>query len=278
MLNHKPKEAVAGAFVRRLPTDVNDSTAKSGLGHEHNAHSVGAAYCILANRSANMPVPCRKSVRCGGSSSQQHTRRMTAASRAIAPVAFSFGGVRKGRIAPAVYPVCGLTPCGEPQGSPCPSVRSANPHGVALPLAEESGSSNLTLGGRIMAKSSPARCAEALAHHTFKSSDFLKGSDFAANRSLGFILDVLSSNDPEGVDAIDSDLRALVNDVADGMNYIASVLEAPADASQKVDSLSPEQSRGLGAIVGLLADTLLLVSAASVKREDARTHLLKNRG
>lgn len=77
MLNHKPKEAVAGAFVRRLPTDVNDSTAKSGLGHEHNAHSVGAAYCILANRSANMPVPCRKSVRCGGSSSQQHTRRMT---------------------------------------------------------------------------------------------------------------------------------------------------------------------------------------------------------
>ena len=135
MLNHKPKEAVAGAFVRRLPTDVNDSTAKSGLGHEHNAHSVGAAYCILANRSANMPVPCRKSVRCGGSSSQQHTRRMTAASRAIAPVAFSFGGVRKGRIAPAVYPVCGLTPCGEPQGSPCPSVRSANPHGVALPLS-----------------------------------------------------------------------------------------------------------------------------------------------
>ena len=121
-------------------------------------------------------------------------------------------------------------------------------------------------------QSSPARCAEALAHHTFKSSDFLKGSDFAANRSLGFILDVLSSNDPEGVDAIDSDLRALVNDVADGMNYIASVLEAPADA------LSPEQSRGLGAIVGLLADTLLLVSAASVKREDARTHLLKNRG
>lgn len=81
MLNHKPKEAVAGAFVRRLPTDVNDSTAKSGLGHEHNAHSVGAAYCILANRSANMPVPCRKSVRCGGSSSQQHTRRMTAAPR-----------------------------------------------------------------------------------------------------------------------------------------------------------------------------------------------------
>ena len=198
----------------------------------------------------------------------------------LAPTAFSFGGVRNGRIAPAVYlQVCGLTPCGNSSELPLPSVRSANPHGVALPLAGENDSRNLTEGGRIMAdQSSPARCAEALAHHTFKSSDFLKGSDFAANRSLGFILDVLSSNDPEGVDAIDSDLRALVNDVADGMNYIASVLEAPADASQKVDSLSPEQSRGLGAIVGLLADTLLLVSAASVKREDARTHLLKNRG
>ncbi|MCB7456488.1 hypothetical protein LI117_06040 [Sutterella wadsworthensis] len=133
-------------------------------------------------------------------------------------------------------------------------------------------------GGKVSAVNTfNSRCAEALAHHTFKSSDFLKGSDFAANRSLGFILDALSSNDPEGVDAIDSDLRALVNDVADGMNYIASVLEAPADATQKVDSLSPEQSRGLGAIVGLLADTLLLVSAASVQREDARAHLLKNR-
>lgn len=280
MLNHKTKEAVASAFVRVRGKSANNSTAKSGLGHEHNAHSVDAAYCILTNRSANMPLPCRKSVRCGGRSSQQHTRRMSAASRAIAPVAFSFGGVRKGRIAPAVYSVCGLTPCGEPQGSPCPSVRYfLLPHGAALQVGREDGSSNLTLGGHIMAdQSSPARCAEALAQRTFKSSDFLKGSDFAANRSLGFILDALSSNDPEGVDAIDSDLRALVNDVADGMNYIASVLEAPADASQKVDSLSPEQSRGLGAIVGLLADTLLLVSAASVQREDARAYLLKNRG
>lgn len=279
MLNHKTKEAVDRAFVRRLSTDTNESTSASDLAHEHNAHSADVSNCIRANRSANMSVPCRKSVRCG-LGGPQHTRRMTAAPRALAPTAFSFGGVRYGRIAPAVYlQVCGLTPCGEPLCSPCPSVRSANPHGVALPLAGEDGSSNLTLGGRIMAdQSSPARCAEALAQHTFKSSDFLKGSDFAANRSLGFILDALSSNDPEGVDAIDSDLRTLVNDVADGMNYIAAVLEAPADASQNVAPLSPDQSRGLGAIVGLLADTLLLVSAASVKREDARAHLLKNRG
>ena len=276
MLNHKPKEAVDGAFVRRLPTDVNDSASESGLGHEHNAQ----AYCIMANRSANMPLPCRKSAGCGLGGPQKTEGGLPPRRASLAPTAFSFGGVRNGRIAPAVYlQVCGLTPCGNSSELPLPSVRSANPHGVALPLAGENDSRNLTEGGRIMAdQSSPARCAEALAHHTFKSSDFLKGSDFAANRSLGFILDVLSSNDPEGVDAIDSDLRALVNDVADGMNYIASVLEAPADASQKVDSLSPEQSRGLGAIVGLLADTLLLVSAASVKREDARTHLLKNRG
>lgn len=43
--------------------------------------------------------------------------------------------------------------------------------------------SHTTQGGKVSAVNSPARCAEALAHHTFKSSDFLKGSDFAANRS-----------------------------------------------------------------------------------------------
>ena len=78
-------------------------------------------------------------------------------------------------------------------------------------------------GGKVSAVNTfNSRCAEALAQHTFKSSDFLKGSDFAANRPFGFILNALSSNDPEGVGAIDSDLRTLVNDVADGMNYIAS--------------------------------------------------------
>ena len=134
MLNHKTKEAVDRAFVRRLSTDTNESTSESDLAHEHNAHSADVSNCIRANRSANMSVPCRKSVRCG-LGGPQHTRRMTAAPRALAPTAFSFGGVRYGRIAPAVYlQVCGLTPCGEPLCSPCPSVRSANPHGVALPL------------------------------------------------------------------------------------------------------------------------------------------------
>lgn len=282
MLNHKPKEAVAGAFVRRLPTDVNDSASESGLAAEDTAlgrRRGGIRPCGASSTSAKM-IPLRRIPAGRGLGGPQKTEGGLPPRRAsLAPTAFSFGGVRNGRIAPAVYlQVCGLTPCGNSSELPLPSVRSANPHGVALPLAGENDSRNLTEGGRIMAKSSLARCAEALAHHTFKSSNFLKGSDFAANRPLGFILNVLSSNDPEGVGAIDSDLRTLVDDVADGMNYIASVLEAPADASQKVDSLSPEQSRGLGAIVGLLADTLLLVSAASVKREDARAHLLKNRG
>lgn len=71
MLNHKPKEAVDGAFVRVRGKSANNSASESGLGHEHNAHSVDTAYCILANRSANMPLPCRKSVRCGGRSSQK---------------------------------------------------------------------------------------------------------------------------------------------------------------------------------------------------------------
>ena len=58
MLNHKPKEAVDGAFVRVRGKSANNSASESGLGHEHNAQ----AYCIMANRSANMSVPCR---RCG---------------------------------------------------------------------------------------------------------------------------------------------------------------------------------------------------------------------
>lgn len=280
MLNHKPKEAVAGAFVRRLPTDVNDSTAKSGFGHEHNAHSVGAAYCILANRSANMPVPCRKSVRCGGSSSQQHTRRMTAASRAIAPVAFSFGGVRKGRIAPAVYPVCGLTPCGEPQGSPCPSVRSANPHGVALPLAEESGSSNLTLGGRIMAKSSPARsgnCAEPEAP-SYSSATWLDGTDAAQESALAHIVQIMASNDPERVArAVDTEVISVMDNVTDGLRFIAATLAKPADKSENTSTPSAEECRGLGSIVTLLADCLQLVSLADYQRGQAIYHL-NNRG
>jgi hypothetical protein len=52
-------------------------------------------------------------------------------------------------------------------------------------------------GGKVSAVNTfNSRCAEALAQHTFKSSDFLKGSDFAANRPFGFILNALSSNDP----------------------------------------------------------------------------------
>ena len=283
MSSPKKNEAVQDAVVHVRGKSANNGAHGTGLAAEDTAlgrRRGGIRPCGASSTSAKM-IPLRRIPAGRGLGGPQKTEGGLPPRRAsLAPTAFSFGGVRNGRIAPAVYlQVCGLTPCRNSSELPLPSVRSANPHGVALPLAGENDSRNLTEGGRIMAdQSSPARCAEALAHHTFKSSDFLKGSDFAANRPLGFILNVLSSNDPEGVGAIDSDLRTLVDDVADGMNYIASVLEAPADASQKVDPLSPEQSRGLGAIVGLLADTLLLVSAASVQREDARAHLLKNRG
>lgn len=363
-----------------------------------NARSVDAAYCILSNRSANMSVPCRKSVRCGGSSSQQHTRRMSAASRAIAPVAFSFGGVRKGRIAPAVYPVCGLTPCGEPSGSPCPSVRSANPHGAALPLAGESGSSNLTLGGRIMADqsspahaeaespfcssanvradammfvrskkertglasgsrsadepartsceaafscpqkhgtrapadfmtgkpcgepsgspfsdcdgmptrtarppligigesvstqttiggrimatSSPARsgnCAEPEAH-SYSSATWLDGTDVAQESALAHIVQIMASNDPERVArAVDTEVISVMDNVTDGLRFIAATLAKPADKSENTSTPSAEECRGLGSIVTLLADCLQLVSLADYQRGQAIYHL-NNRG
>lgn len=124
MLNHKTKEAVDGAFVRRLPTDVNDSASESGLGHEHNAQ----AYCIMANRSANMPLPCRKSVRREFDSSQC-LRRMTAAPRFVRRGVFLLAVRFHGLIAPFMG-----VPCGKPSGLPFPKTRSVNPHGIARPL------------------------------------------------------------------------------------------------------------------------------------------------
>lgn len=101
----------------------------------HEARADGSGRRPL---SANMPVPLR-SKRCelGG---LQDYRRMTAAPAHDWDVAFSFGGVRiHGLIAPALYRSCGLMPCGNPSGLPCPIARSANPHGVALLLAERGG-------------------------------------------------------------------------------------------------------------------------------------------
>ena len=62
MLNHKPKEAVAGAFVRRLPTDVNDSASESGLAAEDTAlgrRRGGIRPCGASSTSAKM-IPLRR--------------------------------------------------------------------------------------------------------------------------------------------------------------------------------------------------------------------------
>lgn len=62
-------------------------------------------------------------------------RRMTAAPSRVRDTAFSFVVRTHGLIAPALYRFCGLMPCGNPSGLPFPLTRSANPHGVAHPLA-----------------------------------------------------------------------------------------------------------------------------------------------
>lgn len=268
MLNHKPKEAVDGAFVRRLPTDVNDSASESGLAHEHNAHSADASHCILSNRSANMFVPCRKSVRRGLGGPQKTEGGLPPRRASLAPTAFSFGGVRNGRIAPAVYlQVCGLTPCGNSSELPLPSVRSANPHGVALPLAGENDSRNLTEGGRIMAKSSP-----------FCSSVWLDGTDEAQESALAHIVQIMASNDPERVaHAVDTEVISVMDNVTDGLRFIAATLAKPADKSENTSAPSAEECRGLGSIVTLLADCLQLVSLADYQRGQAIYHL-NNRG
>lgn len=126
MLNHKPKEAVDGAFVRRLPTDVNDRASESGLAFEHNAHSVVVAYCILTNRSANMFVPCRKSVRRECGSSLRY--RQIDCRAAICPRLFHWLSIAiHGLNTPSFMGVPGE----KPSGLPFPIARSSNLPGTA---------------------------------------------------------------------------------------------------------------------------------------------------
>ena len=107
----------------------------------------------------------------------------------------------------------------------------------------------------------------------FNSADFLQGTSFAEERSLGFVLNALASNDPAAVARLNEDLRGLVDDVADVLKFIAGTLARPADASQKTDAPTAEECRGLGSIVGLLSDVLQVVSAADVQRANAESHL-----
>lgn len=125
MLNHKPKEAVAGAFVHVRRKSANESTAKSGLGHEHNAHSVDAAYCILTNRSANMSVPCRKPVRRECGSSLRY--RQIDCRAAICPRLFHWLSIA---IHGLNTPFMGV-PGEKPSGLPFPIARSSNSPGTA---------------------------------------------------------------------------------------------------------------------------------------------------
>ncbi|WP_443743763.1 hypothetical protein [Sutterella sp.] len=107
----------------------------------------------------------------------------------------------------------------------------------------------------------------------FDSAHFLQGSSFAEERRLGFVLNVLASNDPAAVAALSPDLQGLVDDVADGLKFVAVTLARPADASQKTDPPTAEECRGLGSIVGLLADVLQVVSAADIHRANAEYRL-----
>lgn len=284
MLNHKPKEAVAGAFVRRLPTDVNDSASESGLAAEDTAlgrRRGGIRPCGASSTSAKM-IPLRRIPAGRGLGGPQKNEGGLPPRRAsLAPTAFSFGGVRNGRIAPAVYlQVCGLTPCGNSSELPLPSVRSANPHGVALPLAGENDSRNLTEGGRIMAKSSPARtgnCAEPEAP-SYSSAAWLDGTDAVQESALAHIVQIMASNKPEQVArAVDTEVISVMDNVTDGLQFIAATLAKPADKSENASTPSAEECRGLGSIVTLLADCLQLVSLADYQRGQAIYHL-KNRG
>ena len=153
------EKAACSAVASILWRVKSNGTAENGLGSNHTGgRFVQADLHLAASRyecadgsgrrplSANMPVPLR-SKRCELGGLLHCCRRMTAAPAHDRDVAFSLSGVRThGRIAPALYRSCGLMPCGKPSGLPFPKLRSANPHGVALLLAERGGFRQFNLG------------------------------------------------------------------------------------------------------------------------------------
>ncbi len=145
----------------------NSNTGNSAMTHHDaasvhaHAHTVGASSlrAFLSILSCgNIRLPARMSG-CGFSR-PLNIRRISAAPRFYAR-GFSFGPIPftgegapacviryPGRIAPTDF-VMG-TPGGKPSGLPFPDVRSANPPGVARPLAGVCGSNNSTSGNSAM--------------------------------------------------------------------------------------------------------------------------------
>lgn len=149
MSSPKKNEAVQDAVVHVRGKSANNGAHGTGLAAEDTAlgrRRGGIRPCGASSTSAKM-IPLRRIPAGRGLGGPQKTEGGLPPRRAsLAPTAFSFGGVRNGRIAPAVYlQVCGLTPCGNSSELPLPSVRSANPHGVALPLAGENDSRTLAI-------------------------------------------------------------------------------------------------------------------------------------
>lgn len=173
-------------------------------------------------------------------------------------------------------------PCGEPQGSPFPVVNGMPTRTARPPLIGIEGCADCksNYGGRIMAKSSPARsgnCAEPEAP-SYSSATWLDGTDAAQESALAHIVQIMASNKPEQVaHAVDTEVISVMDNVTDGLRFIAATLAKPADKSENTSTPSAEECRGLGSIVTLLADCLQLVSLADYQRGQAIYHL-NNRG
>lgn len=274
MPREETKKAANGGVAFTSPNKGSNTAEKSGLNRKPTRRRAGVP-CAASSQQAKM-IPFRRSAECGGRSPLQYHRRMTAAPRAFAPTAFSFGGVRSGRIAPAVYlQVCGLTPCGEPSGSPLPMVRYfLHPHGVALLVGREGDSRNLTIGGRIMADPlqragrtpAPNTGANTDALPPFTSAAFLQGTAFAEERALGCVLNAVATNDVEKLARCEGECRTVAANIADALQLCANTLGAPC-------ALDAADARRAGALIGLLADVLQVVNAADEQRADAEYRL-----
>lgn len=126
------KKAASGVHPLQSPNS-SGVNAPHGLGADHTAEHGRAESCGACRACVKIRSARRTMGRDLGGSLE--LRRMTAALSLSRDVAFLFGGCpTHGLIAPAWLRFCGLMPCGHPSGWPVPKFRSANPHGVALPL------------------------------------------------------------------------------------------------------------------------------------------------
>lgn len=237
--------------------------APHGLGSDHTAEHCGIGAACVKIRSA------RRTMGRDLGGSQKRIRRMTAALSRIRDVAFLFGGCpTHGLIAPAWLRFCGLMPCGHPSGWPSPDTRSANPHGVALLLAEGAAFDNpyqeRTMSSTLNA---PGRANPLPA----ASPDFIAPA--VAERSpLASLLKAFTSNEPDALNNAFEDLQNTLLQLSDALDVDAealTLLDEYGDAAGSPAGINADE-RTIARSIRLKSDLIAIIGNGVNRLQSAR--------